>query len=300
MFMEIITSRMSRVFLNPSTQEEKFNETVSSRYGHDFLGLVLAEIDICKQKAMVNLGHPHGCKNIIRRHHMFQNKTGEEELEERIYSSQHLMDECKTFFFTGHETTWLLLTWTFMLLASYPSWQERAREEAIIAMKNTFGLPQFDMLSKLQVLDMILLETLRLYTPATILAREAFTDIKVGNLEIPKGLSVWVPVLAIHHDKDIWGEDANEFKPERFANGVSKSCKHPMAFMPFSFGPRNCVGQNFAMMEAKIVLSLLLSRFSFELSPSYIHAPICILTLQPKYGVPIIVRRIKSDTLSII
>ncbi|KAI5082339.1 hypothetical protein GOP47_0002082 [Adiantum capillus-veneris] len=140
---------------------------------------------------------------------------------------------------------------------------------------------------------MILLESLRLYTPATLLAREAFSSIKVGDLEIPKGLSVWVPVLAIHHDKTIWGEDADEFKPERFSEGVAKACKNPMAFMPFSFGPRNCVGQNFAMMEAKIVLCMLLSQFRFHLSPSYRHAPICILTLQPKHGVPIILRHFR-------
>ncbi|MCO5600388.1 hypothetical protein L7F22_054500 [Adiantum nelumboides] len=260
MFMEIIDSRRATAAAAGNCKS----------YGQDLLGLMLAEMEAAKQ---VEVADPQ-----------------QRQQHGQLYSSQQLMDECKTFFFTGHETTWLLLTWTFMLLASNPTWQHRARHEALHLMRLHDGLPNFDMLSRLKVLGMILLESLRLYTPATLLAREAFTNIKITNLEIPKGLSVWVPVLAIHHDKNIWGEDADEFKPERFFEGVAKACKHPMAFMPFSFGPRNCVGQNFAMMEAKIVLCMLLSKFTFHLSPSYRHAPICVLTLQPKHGVPIILR----------
>lgn len=131
---------------------------------------------------------------------------------------------------------------------------------------------------------MVINESLRLYPPATVLPRMAFEDIKLGDLLIPKGLSIWIPVLAIHHNKELWGKDANEFNPERFASRTFAANRH---FIPFAAGPRNCIGQSFAMMEAKIILAMLISRFSFEISDNYKHAPIIVLTIKPKYGVQI-------------
>ncbi|CAK8533229.1 unnamed protein product [Lathyrus sativus] len=194
---------------------------------------------------------------------------------------QLVMDECKTFFFAGHETTALLLTWTAMLLASNPIWQEKIRNE----VKEIFsqGMPSIDQLSKLNVLHMVINESMRLYPPATLLPRMIFQDIVLGDLFIPKGLSVWIPVLAIHHSEELWGKDVNEFNPQRFA---SKSFI-PGRFLPFASGPRNCVGQSFAMMEAKIILAMLVSRFSFTISENYKHAPITVLTIKPKHGVQI-------------
>jgi len=145
-------------------------------------------------------------------------------------------------------------------------------------------------------LGMVLNESLRLCTPASLLPRQAFENVKMGDVELPKGMSVWIPVLAIHDNKELWGEDANEFNPQRFAEGVQKACKHQMGFLPFSSGPRVCLGQNFAIMEAKVVMAMILSRFKFTLSPNYRHAPVCVLTLKPKHGVPIIFERLKLYT----
>ncbi|XP_077230926.1 cytokinin hydroxylase-like [Tasmannia lanceolata] len=195
---------------------------------------------------------------------------------------QLVMDECKTFFFAGHETTALLLTWTVMLLASNPSWQEKARAEVLQVLEGKS--PSTDHLPKLTLLNMILNESLRLYPPATLLPRMVFEDIKLGDLNIPKGLSIWIPVIAIHHSEELWGKDVNEFNPERFAGKAFSSGRH---FIPFASGPRNCVGQSFATMEAKIILAMFLSRFSFTISENYRHAPINILTLKPKHGVQI-------------
>ena len=130
-------------------------------------------------------------------------------------------------------------------------------------------------------LHMVINESLRLYPPATVLPRIAFEDIVLGDLYVPKGLSIWIPVLAIHHSEELWGKDANEFNPARFA---TKSFM-PGRFIPFASGPRNCVGQSFAMMEAKIILAMLISRFSFTISENYRHAPVVVLTTRPKYGV---------------
>ncbi|XP_077222449.1 cytochrome P450 709B1-like [Tasmannia lanceolata] len=201
---------------------------------------------------------------------------------------KEIMDECKTFFFAGHDTTANLLTWTMFLLSLYPEWQERLREEVL--RECGMEIPEADNLNKLKLVNMVIMETLRLYGPAIYMTRKASSDMMLGNLMIPKGTVITIPLQIIHTNKKYWGEDANEFNPLRFTDGVSKAAKHPNALMPFSLGPRTCIGQNFAMMEAKMVLAMTLQRFSFTLSPQYKHAPAEKLTLQPEFGLPIHLR----------
>ncbi|XP_057784040.1 cytokinin hydroxylase-like [Salvia miltiorrhiza] len=225
----------------------------SSSYGNDLLGMLLNEMQKKKSGNGFSL------------------------------NLQVIMDECKTFFFAGHDTTALLLTWTIMLLATNPSWQHKIRAQ-LNQVCDAAPL-SVQHLSKLTQLNMVINESLRLYPPASVLPRMAFEDIKLGDLLIPKGLSIWIPVLAIHHSQEIWGKDANEFNPERFAAKSFAAGRH---FIPFAAGPRNCVGQGFALMEAKIILAMLISKFSFTISPNYRHAPLVVLTMKPKYGVQII------------
>ncbi|KAF7813181.1 cytokinin hydroxylase-like [Senna tora] len=134
-------------------------------------------------------------------------------------------------------------------------------------------------------------EVLRLYPPAPNVQRQAREDIKVGeNLIVPNGTNLWIDVVAMHHDPELWGPDVNEFRPERFRDDPNGGCRHKMGYLPFGFGGRMCVGRNLTFMEYKIVLSLLLSRFSFHLSPSYHHSPSIMLSLRPSCGLPLIVR----------
>lgn len=140
-------------------------------------------------------------------------------------------------------------------------------------------------------LTMVIHESLRLYPPVPMVSREALQDLQFGDIHVPKGVNIWTMLVTLQQDPEIWGPDAFVFNPQRFANGVSGSCKLPHVYMPFGVGPRVCLGQNFAMAELKILLAVLLSNFSFSLSPKYRHFPVQKLVVKPEYGVNLLVRR---------
>eukprot|EP00253_Pinus_taeda_P013173 PITA_13173 len=204
-------------------------------------------------------------------------------------SFQDMIDECKTFFVAGHETTSILLAWTVILLAMHTDWQELARNEVLSLCNN--APPNAEVLSRLKTVNMVLHEVLRLYPPLPLMVRRTSKTMKLGSLTLPQGTEITIPIAAVHHDKELWGEDAIEFKPQRFCEGVSKASKHPMAFMPFGLGPRICVGMNFSMVEAKVVLAMLLQRFSFVLSPAYTHAPAQNFTIRPQHGAQLVMHK---------
>nr|H1A981.1 RecName: Full=11-oxo-beta-amyrin 30-oxidase; AltName: Full=Cytochrome P450 72A63 [Medicago truncatula]BAL45200.1 cytochrome P450 monooxygenase [Medicago truncatula] len=205
-------------------------------------------------------------------------------------TTQDVIDECKLFYLAGQETTSSLLVWTMVLLGRYPEWQARAREEVLQVFGNQN--PNNEGLSQLKIVTMILYEVLRLFPPLIYFNRALRKDLKLGNLLLPEGTQISLPILLIHQDHDLWGDDAKEFKPERFAEGIAKATKGQVSYFPFGWGPRICLGQNFALLEAKIAVSLLLQNFSFELSPNYVHVPTTVLTLQPKNGASIILHKL--------
>ncbi|RCV26311.1 hypothetical protein SETIT_5G235200v2 [Setaria italica] len=207
-----------------------------------------------------------------------------------IMTTEDIIGELKLFYFAGQETTAVLLTWTMVVLSIHPEWQDRAREEVL----RIFGKNQLDSegINQLKIVTMILHEVLRLYPPLLILARETYLETELGGVKYPPGVTFALPIACIHHNPEVWGEDVDEFRPERFKEGVSKASKDAPAFFPFGWGPRICVGQNFALLEAKMGLTMILQHFSFELSPSYTHAPCAISSLQPQYGAQIKLKKL--------
>ncbi|KAK8483416.1 hypothetical protein V6N11_021234 [Hibiscus sabdariffa] len=239
-------------------REERVSNGEASSFGTDFLGLLLTAY------------HDTDKKNKL--------------------SEQDLVDECKTFYFAGQETTNSSLAWTVFLLATHPDWQEKARREVM----EVFGdrNPNPEGIGKLKIMTMIINETLRLYPPVTAMVRKVETEGKLGNLILPADMDLFVSNLALHHDPDLWGDDVNVFKPERFAEGIANATKHnPAAFLPFSLGPRSCVGMSFALTEMKMALSMILQRYAVSLSPTYSHSPFTQLMLQPQHGIQTVSKR---------
>ncbi|KAL6190188.1 hypothetical protein ACLB2K_036586 [Fragaria x ananassa] len=192
--------------------------------------------------------------------------------KERI-SVDDLVDEWKTFYFSGQETT--------------NNWQDKARKEVMqIFGKQT---PDPDGLTKLKTICMIMNESLRLYPPVLSIEQKVNWEVKLGKFSIPANVDVHIPTLALHHEPLFWGQDAQLFKPERFSEGVSKANNNNVgSFLPFGMGPRICAGFNFASIEAKIVLSMVLQRYSFTLSPGYVHSPHQFHTIRPQHGVQVL------------
>ncbi|KAM3684482.1 hypothetical protein ACB098_11G049600 [Castanea mollissima] len=180
-----------------------------------------------------------------------------------------------------------LLVWTMVILSRYPSWQARAREEALHVFgksPQSFTMRMIVILSKCLIVilirflcifhvTMILYEALRLYSPVIVLTQTVREETKLGNLILPIGVQVFLPTLLVHHD-------------------FSKATRGQVSFFPFGWGPRICIGQHFSMVEVKMSLSMILQRFSSELSSSYTHAPLQIMTLQPQYGAHIILDKL--------
>ncbi|KAJ6923165.1 hypothetical protein NC652_016727 [Populus alba x Populus x berolinensis] len=128
-----------------------------------------------------------------------------------------------------------------MVLALHPEWQEMAREEVLqVCGQNE---PNFEALTHLKIVNMILNEVLRLYPPVISLCQHTYKDTGIGNIHLPAGVDLALPILLIHHDPEPWGDDVEEFRPERFLGGVSRASKEQIALFPFGWSLRTCIGQ---------------------------------------------------------
>ncbi|KAK8962323.1 Cytochrome P450 734A6 [Platanthera guangdongensis] len=145
-----------------------------------------------------------------------------------------IIDECKTFYFAGKETTANVLTWAILLLALHQDWLIKAREE-VISICGRERHPKIEELNRFRIVSMILKETLRLYSPAAFFNRVTMKNVKIGGIDIPANTFLYAPVISIHHDAEHWGPDANEFNPLRFSS-FDKGEK-PAAFFPFGVVP---------------------------------------------------------------
>lgn len=190
----------------------------------------------------------------------------------------------------GHETTSNLLTWTFLLLAQHPHVTHKLCNEidAVLGPPGTHSTCEgisHCTIEKIHYAECVLREALRLYPPAPYTAREAKDEDVIGDLRIRKGMTVFVSVYSIHRDRSLWGNDAEQFVPERWKNGPLP--EKTGAFIPFGLGPRRCLGERFALLEARLALVRTLMEFlPIAVKDERIRETVT-LTLGPKGGLRI-------------
>ncbi|KAG0546346.1 hypothetical protein BDA96_02G439600 [Sorghum bicolor] len=206
---------------------------------------------------------------------------------------EFVVDNCKNIYFAGYETTAVTAAWCTMLLALHPEWQDRVRDEARQACA-AGAAPDFASLHKMKKLTMVIQETLRLYPAGSVVSRQALRDVTLGGVRVPAGVNIYVPVSTVHLDPELWGADAGEFDPGRFADDAHHQ-RQPHAYLPFGAGARICLGQAFAMAELKVLLALVLSRFHISLSPAYVHSPALRLIVEPEHGVRLVLRNVEPS-----
>ncbi|XP_068837616.1 cytochrome P450 4F3 isoform X2 [Capricornis sumatraensis] len=178
-------------------------------------------------------------------------------------SDEDIRAEADTFMFEGHDTTASGLSWILYNLAKHPEYQERCRQEVQELLKDREPKNiEWDDLAQLPFLTMCIKESLRLHPPVTVISRRCTQDtVLPDGRVIPKGVICLISIFGTHHNPSVW-PDPEVFDPFRFDPENIKG-RSPVAFVPFSAGPRNCIGQTFAMTEMKVVLALTLLRFRF-------------------------------------
>lgn len=202
-------------------------------------------------------------------------------------TDRQLRDEVMTLFAAGHETTAIALSWTFYLLAQNPATVAalQAELDAILGGR----APSIDDLPRLRFTDQVVTEAMRLYPPAWIIGREATRDCTIGGYRIRRGTSVLMSQWVLHRDPRFF-DDPDAFRPERWADGLAKQLPR-FAYFPFGGGPRLCIGNAFAQMEAVLLLATIAQRCRFSLVLEHPVVPQPSLTMRPKYGVRVTLHR---------
>ncbi len=194
-----------------------------------------------------------------------------------------LRDEAITLFLAGHETTANTLAWTWLMLARHPEAEAQLHAELDTVLGDR--PPAVADLPRLPYTEHVITETLRLYPTAWLLGREPIQDTVIGGYRVPKGLNLWMPQWVIHRDPR-WFDDPTAYRPERWADGLAKRLPR-YAYFPFGGGPRICIGAQFAMMEAVLLLATLARRFRVVVAPETVVTPLPTMTLRPAEGLPV-------------
>lgn len=172
-------------------------------------------------------------------------KLAMDHLRDSTFSYKDVEDEANTIVFAAFETTAVTIAYTLMLLAMFPEYQERVYEEIKSVFPNSGDFEvSYDDIQKLQYLDLVLNETLRLMPPIPLTLRKLTQDVQLSNgIKLPKGLQICISVFHTHRNREVWGSAAENFNPDNFLPENIQS-RHPYAFLPFLKGKRNCIGKN--------------------------------------------------------
>jgi cytochrome P450 len=199
----------------------------------------------------------------------------------RVMTPDDVLHNMQFFIVAGHETTALALAWALQLLALHPDVQDLAGQQARAVLGDKAA--SAELLDAMPLIRQIIEESMRLYPPVGMLAREVLHDDVLCGRDIRANDVLFLPLYALHRHELLW-DQPDAFKPERFAPEPAKA-RDRYAYLPFGAGPRVCVGANFAMMQAQIILATLLARFRFTPGPYPLPTPTMAMTVRPDTGV---------------
>ncbi len=201
-------------------------------------------------------------------------------------TDRQLRDEVMTLFLAGHETTASALSWTWYLLATHPDVESKlmAELETVLAGR----LPTAADVPRLVYTEQVVQETLRLYPPAYVFGRQPLEDCTIGGYAIAKGTSILIPPYVTQRDPRFF-ERPDEFDPDRWNGGLVKRLPK-YTYYPFGGGPRICIGNSFAMLEAMLIVATVVPRFHFELAAEPPVVPWPSITLRTRHGIHMVVR----------
>jgi cytochrome P450 len=196
-------------------------------------------------------------------------------------TDKQLRDEAITLFLAGHETTANTLSWTWWLLAQNPSVEAKFHNE----LRNVLGgrAPSMNDLPKLAYTNHIITESMRLYPPAWGTARTAIENHEIAGYSVPKNSGVSFAQWTVHRDAR-WYDVPQEFRPERWEGDLMKRLPR-FAYFPFGGGPRQCIGNSFALMEAALILATIAQQYRFRLVEGHPVVPLASITLRPRHGI---------------
>ena len=196
-------------------------------------------------------------------------------------SDRQLRDEMITLLLAGHETTALALSWTWYLLRKHPEVQARLAAEVAGVLEAR--APTVDDLQSLRFTEKVVTEAMRLYPPAWAMGREAVNDCEIGGYPVARGTTIYMSPWVLHRDLRYF-ENSEEFQPERWTDDFARQLPR-FAYFPFGGGPRICIGNRFAMMEAILITATIAQRFRLEGQNDRPVIPFPSITLRPGGGV---------------
>ncbi|XP_064600699.1 ultra-long-chain fatty acid omega-hydroxylase-like [Liolophura sinensis] len=200
------------------------------------------------------------------------------------FSRVDMRAEVDTFLFEGHDTTASGTSWAMYALAKYPDIQEKVYQEVrdVLGDRKDVEMPD---LQKMTYTAMFIKEVFRMYTPVPIIGREVSKPLVIDGVELPVGMKIIISLFIMHHNPDVW-ENPEEFRSERFAEDKFSS-RDPYSFVPFSAGPRNCIGQNFALNEEKVLVARIVNGFRLELDTDHEIVMVPELVMRSQNGIKV-------------
>jgi cytochrome P450 len=203
-------------------------------------------------------------------------------------TDQQLHDECTTLFAAGHETTAITLMWTWYALSQHPDVEAQLHAELASVLHGR--MPTLEDIPNLKYTQMVLSEVLRLYPPAWALGRVNTEDYEVGGYVVPARSVVSLMPFVTHRDPR-WYPEPERFDPQRWT--PDEAAKRPkFSYYPFGAGPRQCIGESFAWMEATLLLATIAQQWRMKLAPNHPVALEPLITLHAKYGMKMVLEKV--------